>query len=150
MAREELFYIMQNTFQAIVITDNSTRSFAIFTYRCDEVQWPGLQPNFAKIGINFGSGMEEVHELSGQEVADDIDCLNNDTDDTGSNWVNVIYDLNTSSNTPPSLTTTIQPSASVIISSSISITAERTLTDATTTTLQPSPSNIGNVMCSQE
>lgn len=99
-----------------MITDNSTNSYAVFIYNCDLIQWAGLDPIYAKIGISFGGGMETVHVLSGNDSANGIDCIHNDT---GSEWVNLIYDLNEMFPSPTNTfkmpqTSTLTPSASIV------------------------------------
>ncbi len=94
-----------------MVTDGISKSFAIFTYECNRTEWPGLDPIYAKIGINYGGGMEQLHNFSGSAMANEIDCMS----EPDSTVVNVVYDLNVelnpsstslsiSSSTPPSIT----------------------------------------------
>lgn len=81
----------------MVVTDNSTKSYAVFTYQCDLIQWSGLDPIYAKIGVSFGEGYEAVHPLSGSASANEIDCIMNSTSSSG--IVNLIYNLNPTQST---------------------------------------------------
>ncbi len=94
-----MYFSLQNTFQAIVVTDGILKSFAIFTYRCNVISWSELDPIYAKIGINYGGGMEQLHNLSGSPMVNDIDCLSNPE----KRLVEIMYDLNIELN-PPSTT----------------------------------------------
>lgn len=99
------------------------------------IQWSGSDPNFAKIGVNFGGGMELVHNLSGIEMASDIDCINNAT---GSEVVNVVYNLSMFGQVlSPSVTaTTLDPTMPTIMPTQL----ESRATDfpSATETVQPS------------
>ena len=79
-----------NTFQAI-LTTNGTKSYAVFTYKCGELEWPFS----AVIGYNAPVGNTYNHYLSSvsseQPPADEIACIH-----TNSQWSNVIIDLETS------------------------------------------------------
>ena len=80
-----IIIIQTNTYQAIAITDGS-QSYAVYTYRCGDLQWPGG----ATIGYNGGpvGGFYENHPLSGA-AANSIACIN-----TGvTEWSNVIYNV---------------------------------------------------------
>ena len=80
-----LFIMHQtNTFQAIVIT-NGTKSYAVFTYMCNLVEWS----DEAGIGFNAAGEFYANHPLSGQFVSNAIDCVHQ----PDSIWNNVIYDL---------------------------------------------------------
>ncbi len=69
-----------------MITDGISKSFAIFTYYCSSIEWSGLDPIYAKIGINYGRGVEELHNLSGSPMVNDIDCISGPRD--------ILFDLN--------------------------------------------------------
>ena len=86
-----------------MITDGISKSFAIFTYECSSIEWSGLDPIYAKIGINHGGGVEQLHNLSGSPMVNDIDCISGPRD--------ILFDLNielvspsTSLSTSPSTT----------------------------------------------
>lgn len=126
----------------MVITDGSNSSFAIFIYQCDLIHWPGLDSNYAKIGTTLGGGMEQVHELSGVESADDIDCSR------GVEWVNIIFDLTltsigeiqSSSTQMPDVVTVI-PSISPVVISFSGTSSPTTTTTSVATTVMPSPTS---------
>ena len=68
------FSILQtNTYQAIVITDLE-QSYAIFTYKCGELQWTGLDDNPTIGFFSVANGMFENHPLSRQSTANQIAC----------------------------------------------------------------------------
>ena len=73
-----------NTFQAVLIT-NGTKSYAVFTYMCDRIEWS----DEATIGFDAGGEFYINHPLSGQFVSNAIDCVHQ----PDSVWNNVIYDL---------------------------------------------------------
>ena len=87
-----------------MLTDNSTNSYAIFTYQCDLINWSGVNTIYAKIGVSFGGVDETIHPLSGNASANQIDCTNNAT-----GYVNLVYDLN------PSRTISVEFSSTVEI-----------------------------------
>ena len=67
------FVILQgyNTFQAIMVTDGNN-SFAIFIYRCGDLQWD----DNAVIGFGASSEFASNHWLSGTPNVTSIACLN--------------------------------------------------------------------------
>ena len=73
-----------NTFQAVLVT-NGTKSYAVFTYMCDRIEWS----DEATIGFDAGGEFYTNHPLSGQFVSNAIDCVHQ----PDSVWNNVIYDL---------------------------------------------------------
>lgn len=76
--------LQSNTFQAIMIT-NSTKSYAIFTYKCGALE----SSDVVVIGYNAPLGTYKNHPLSDTDVtADTIACVHLD-----SVWNNVVYDL---------------------------------------------------------
>lgn len=77
--------LQTNTFQAIAITDGS-QSYAIYTYRCGQLLWPGG----ATIGFNGGAvgDFYANHPLSGNS-ANSIACINSDVTE----WSNVLYNI---------------------------------------------------------
>ena len=85
----------RNTFQGIVITDGS-KTYAVYIYLCDDIQWS----DGSVIGFNAGGSYFANHPLSDTIAARDIDCVNS----PGSEWNNVVYDLNPSVSTPAAST----------------------------------------------
>ena len=83
--------LQTNTYQAILITNQDSQSYAIFIYECDLIEWSGLDPIYARVGLASGAGIFSLHPLSGNESVNGIDCLNNPQ----SQIVNFVYDLNT-------------------------------------------------------
>ena len=88
-------YTQTNTYQAILITDRNSQSYAIFIYECDQILWnrarsaSGTEEYFARIGLSDGNGSSYIHPLSGNASVD-IDCLNSPE----STVVNILLDLN--------------------------------------------------------
>ena len=66
-------YFQANTYQAVVITDGS-KSYAVFTYMCDLMQWSGLY-RYPTIGFSAAGTLFSNHPLTGQEEASSIDCI---------------------------------------------------------------------------
>ena len=89
-----------NTYQAIAITDGF-QSYAVYTYRCGDLQWPGG----ATIGYNGGplGGFYENHPLSG-DSANTIACLNAGVTE----WSNVIYNVSIDMYLPTGLPVTTE------------------------------------------
>ena len=82
--------MQNNTYQAILIT-NGTKSYAVFTYKCGELEFSDV----AVIGYSVPLGPYENHPLSDTDItADTIACVHQD-----SVWNNVIYDLQPDGNT---------------------------------------------------
>ncbi len=74
-----------NTFQAVVITDGSL-SFALFIYRCGEMDWFGVP---TVIGFIAETSFFANHRLADSGDAREIACRNsNDTV-----WSNVLYQI---------------------------------------------------------
>ena len=73
-----------NTYQAILATDG-TNSFAIFTYKCGDLEWDGG----AVIGFGASSEMFSNQRLSGTGRSLAIACLN----DPGNQFSNVVFEL---------------------------------------------------------
>lgn len=72
-----------NTFQAILVTDGA-KSFAIFTYRCELLEWSSP----ATIGINAPTDGYYNHPLTGTVIPpDEIACVH-----VNSEWNNVVID----------------------------------------------------------
>ena len=68
---------------------NGTKTYAVFTYHCDDITWasPG---NNTVIGFYTGGTSYENHPLSGTPDASDIDCESYPP----SLWNNIVYDVN--------------------------------------------------------
>ena len=79
---------------------NGTKTYAVFTYHCDDINW--ANGNFTGIGFNAGGTSYENHPFSGTPDASDIDCESYPP----SLWNNIVYDVNplgsNSSIIPPS------------------------------------------------
>ena len=71
---------LQNTFQAILITDG-TYSYTIFTYKCGLMEWD----NGATIGFNAAGNPYANNDPSSRAIA----CVNTPESD----WSNVVYVL---------------------------------------------------------
>ena len=78
-----LYFLQENTFQAILIT-NGTTTHAIYTYSCGLMEWSGYN-TYATIGYNL-NGEYENHFLSGSPVAHTIACSSG-----ASKWNNLVY-----------------------------------------------------------
>ena len=81
-----IILLQANTFQVVIASQGST-SYAIFTYKCDLLQWTR---NNAAIGYSAGDDNFGNHPLSKTIKVTDIDCLNYPS----SVWSNVVYNLN--------------------------------------------------------
>ena len=77
----DIFYILQNTFQAILITDEIS-SYTVFTYKCGELQWGSSAPN---IGFIASGDIYDDHSPNDETIA----CVNS----PHSPWSNIIYRL---------------------------------------------------------
>ena len=81
------FFLQNNSYQAVVITDGQEKSFAVFIYKCGTLNWSER----ANIGFYAGGHYYANHPLSNQWLSSAISCLNNH-----SVWNNVVYDLTSS------------------------------------------------------
>ena len=72
-----------NTYEGIIIT-NGQQSYAVFTYKCGQLEWSGG----ATIGFNAAGNFYQNHHLSGT-YAKNIACLNTPV----TSWTNIIYQL---------------------------------------------------------
>lgn len=89
--RITIYCFKQNTFQAILITDE-TQSYVVFTYMCGLMEWE----NTATIGYTANGDSFDNHDPSSDEIA----CVNSPDSD----WSNVIYLLSeddAEANQPP-------------------------------------------------
>ena len=87
-----------NTFQGILIT-NGTKSYSVFTYECDQLEWS----DEAVIGYNAGGEYNATHPLSGTLLANAVDCLHSNINVTLNNIIyNLVRgELNEGSTPPP-------------------------------------------------
>lgn len=75
---------------------DGVRSFAVFTYNCNRLQWSGLFGQEAVIGVNVGVGIDgdfrpfENHPLSGLPQSTMVACTNVEN---GIEWSDVIYKI---------------------------------------------------------
>ena len=80
-----------NTYQAVLATDG-IRFYAIYTYKCGELNWANdtYTNDYAFIGFTFiPPVLQAEHPLSRKPNVTDIACINNDS----SVWSNVLYTL---------------------------------------------------------
>lgn len=85
------FSLQTNTFQALVVTDG-LRSYAVFTYKCNLLQWSGSNQH-AVIGYNMrGRFMNQPLSGFGQVV--NVACVNN----PATPWSNLVYFIGTAQN----------------------------------------------------
>ena len=70
-----------------MIASQGLISYAIFTYKCNLLQWTSINA-----GIGFSAGPDNFanHPLTRTSRVTDIDCLNYPS----SVWSNVVYNLN--------------------------------------------------------
>ena len=75
-------YSQNNTFQGALVTDG-TDSYAVFTYRCGDLQW-------GVAGIGFlGGNFPQVHRIVNSENAtQQVACANYPNE-----WSNLVYHL---------------------------------------------------------
>lgn len=88
-----------------MITDGNN-SFAVFTYRCDLLQWS----RGAVIGYNAAGDFFANHDFSGGS-AENIDCINL----PASNYSNVVYQLSIEDITITDPPPTIEPGKKLLI-----------------------------------
>ena len=93
-----------------MITDGNN-SFAVFTYRCDDLQWS----RGAIIGYNAAGDFFENHDFSGN-FAESIDCINL----PNSNYSNVVYQLSIEDITITEPPPTIEPGKKLLTCTVIS------------------------------
>ena len=79
-----VYTFQNNSYQAVLISDGIENSFAIFTFKCGTLNWPGR----TTIGFNAGGEYYANHPLSLKPFANAVACFYND-----SLWTNIIYDL---------------------------------------------------------
>lgn len=80
-----IILLQNNTVQGLFIT-NGTKTYAVFTYKCEYLDWSG----HAVIGFNAAGDYFEYHPLSELSTSNLVACVHQWN---GSEWNNVIYDL---------------------------------------------------------
>ena len=89
-----MYIFQRNTFQAIIISDGE-RTFAVFTYNCDMLEWTG-QYEHAVVGYSVGEGVDDNfprfdnYGLSGQSNVNLVACSN---EHVGVQWSNLVYKI---------------------------------------------------------
>lgn len=90
-----------NSFQAIIITDHTSQAYAVFTYKCGDLNW-ARSPT---IGFNAGGLFYDNYDLSGSTNADILDCFNSPTSD----YFNLVYNISAMDFVPPPPLPTSEP-----------------------------------------
>ena len=90
-----------NSYQAIVITDHLTQAYAVFTYKCGDLNW-AREPT---IGFNAASLFYDNYLLSGSPNAHTLDCTNS----PGNDYFNLVYNITAGNFTPPPPLPTSEP-----------------------------------------
>ena len=90
-----------NSFQAIIVTDYTNQTYAVFTYKCGDLNWARTPT----IGFNAASLFYENYELSGSPNAESMDCTN----DPGSEYFNLMYNITAGDFIPPPPLPTSEP-----------------------------------------
>ena len=80
-----MYCIQKNNFQVVLATDG-IKSFAVFTYKCGELNW---SHNRASIGFSASSSVFANHRLSQLLNVNDIACLESPSPP----WSNVVYQI---------------------------------------------------------
>ena len=80
-----LYCMQENNFQVVLATDG-IQSFAVFTYKCGELNW---SHNRASIGFSASSSVFANHRLSRLLNVNDIACLESPSPP----WSNVVYQI---------------------------------------------------------
>ena len=90
-----------NSYQAIIITDHDTQAYAIFTYKCGDLNW-ARSPT---IGFNAAGLFYDNYDLSGSTNADIMDCFNSPS----SEYFNLVYNISAENFVPPPPLPTSEP-----------------------------------------
>ena len=77
--------MQENNFQVVLAIDG-IQSFAVFTYKCGELNW---SHNRASIGFSASSSVFANHRLSRLLNVNDIACLESPSPP----WSNVVYQI---------------------------------------------------------
>lgn len=75
-----------------MLTDGIDKSFAVFTYKCNLLQWPLVNSDLyqqAIIGFQGDTDFYALHPLSSRNNTRDIACANY----PATRWNNVVYQL---------------------------------------------------------
>ena len=102
-----LFTRQNNTYQGILITDGEEKSFAVFIFKCDSLNWAG---SAATIGFNAGGEYFADHPVSRLHFSNAVACM-----DHLSVWNNVLYDLTSTENPAHGFGSGIGKSASLTV-----------------------------------
>ena len=78
------FFLQTNTYQGVLVTDG-VQSYALYTYRCGEMEWSGG----ATIGFGASDELYANLRLSGSAGVLAVACLNSPTTE----WSNILYNL---------------------------------------------------------
>ncbi|XP_019849627.1 PREDICTED: mucin-4-like [Amphimedon queenslandica] len=81
-----------NFFQVAIAVQGSI-TYSIFTYQCDLIRWT---LRTAAVGYSVNGTFYKNHQLSKSSSVVNIDC-----EGAVSNWTNVVYRIDTATNTPP-------------------------------------------------
>ena len=95
-----VFYIQRptNTFQAVIVVDEVGVSFAIFIYKCGELEWISVDGNPPPtIGYYAGAPQKFGIYTVESNNADVISCVNC----PDSVWTNVLFELSPPQSPPP-------------------------------------------------
>ena len=95
-----------NTFQTIVITDHTSASYTVFTYKCGDLNW-AREPT---IGFNAASLFYANHPDTGADDAHTIDCTNGP--DT---YYTLWYNISAENFVPPPPTPPVEPGNNKLI-----------------------------------
>ena len=108
MISSHIYYIslllQNNTYQAIIITDTTIKTYAIYTYQCGALNWAGE----GIIGFNAGGDYYDNYPLSGLPQSNAIACVHANV---GSVWNNQVYNLVPNPGAFTGLTTPEPPSS---------------------------------------
>lgn len=91
-------YIIQtNTYQAVVISDG-TETYSIFTYNCEQLHWIGEVGNYASVGFNVLSNMENFPSFANHDLSrtPNVGMLACNHTSQGVPWTNTIYRIGVS------------------------------------------------------
>ena len=82
--------LQRNTFEGILITDGDSTSYAVFIYRCGDINWSRDNSfNFGVVGYRAVGSLFETNPASSSDDVLMLGCNNNETHP----WENLIYRL---------------------------------------------------------
>ena len=90
-----------NSYQAIIITDHTSQAYAVFTYKCGDLNWA----RGPTIGFNAASQFYDNYDLSGSTNADIMDCFNSPIN----SYFNLVYNISAEGFVPPPPLPTSEP-----------------------------------------